>query len=116
MKQVSDTTGEHEESDLEFKAQSITAWICFGRIRSIILPVVISLFSFFFFRFIFFFFPPPFFFRFGLYGVERDNDGYMIERILPKHIHAVTALGFELKIALFVLACSIGYLFSSNLG
>jgi hypothetical protein len=34
----------------------------------------------------------------------------MIERILPKHIHAVTAAGFELKVALFVLACSVGYL------
>jgi hypothetical protein len=36
--------------------------------------------------------------------------GCMIERILPKHIHAVTAACFELKVALFVLACSVGYL------
>ncbi len=34
----------------------------------------------------------------------------MIERFLPKHIHAVTARGFEIKVALFVLACSLNYL------
>jgi hypothetical protein len=36
--------------------------------------------------------------------------GSMIERLLPKSIHAVTARGFELKVAIFVLACSICYL------
>jgi len=30
-----------------------------------------------------------------------------IEQMLPKSIHAVTARGFELKVFLFVLACSI---------
>jgi hypothetical protein len=30
----------------------------------------------------------------------------LIERLLPKHIHAVTARGFELKAALFVIAAS----------
>jgi hypothetical protein len=39
-----------------------------------------------------------------------ETTGSMIERMLPKHIHAVTAAGFELKVALFVLAASIGYL------
>ena len=39
-----------------------------------------------------------------------ETTGSMIERILPKHIHAVTARGFELKVALFVLACSINCL------
>jgi hypothetical protein len=39
-----------------------------------------------------------------------ETTGSMIERLMPKHIHAVTAAGFELKVALFVLACSIGYL------
>jgi hypothetical protein len=39
-----------------------------------------------------------------------ETTGRMIERILPKHIHAVTASGFELKVAMFVLACSINYL------
>lgn len=35
-----------------------------------------------------------------------ETTGSLIERLLPKHIHAVTARGFELKIALFVLAAS----------
>jgi hypothetical protein len=33
-----------------------------------------------------------------------------IERLLPKSIHAVTPHGFELKVALFVLATSINFL------
>lgn len=36
--------------------------------------------------------------------------GSLIERLLPKSIHAVTAKGFELKVALFVLACSVQFL------
>jgi hypothetical protein len=40
-----------------------------------------------------------------------ETTGSLIEQLLPKHIHAVTARGFELKVALFVLACSINYLF-----
>jgi len=39
-----------------------------------------------------------------------ETTGSLIERLLPKHIHAVTAQGFELKVALFVLACSFNYL------
>jgi len=39
-----------------------------------------------------------------------ETTGSLIERLLPKHIHAVTARGFELKVALFVLACSFNYL------
>ena len=35
-----------------------------------------------------------------------ETTGSLIERLLPKHIHAVTVRGFELKIALFVLAAS----------
>jgi len=38
-----------------------------------------------------------------------ETAGSMIERLLPKSIHAVTAQGFELKVALFVLASSIHY-------
>ena len=38
------------------------------------------------------------------------DTGSLIERLLPKSIHAVTAKGFELKVALFVLACSINSL------
>jgi hypothetical protein len=40
-----------------------------------------------------------------------ETTGSLIERLLPKSIHAVTASGFELKIGIFVLACSINYLF-----
>ena len=36
-----------------------------------------------------------------------ETTGSMIERLLPKHIHSVTAQGFELKVAWFVLASSI---------
>jgi len=36
--------------------------------------------------------------------------GSLVEQLPPKHIHAVTARGFELKVAPFVLACSINYL------
>jgi hypothetical protein len=39
-----------------------------------------------------------------------ETTGSLIERLLPKFIHAVTAKGFELKVALFVLACSINFL------
>lgn len=39
-----------------------------------------------------------------------ETTGSLLERLLPKSIHAVTAQGFELKVALFVLACSIRYL------
>jgi len=39
-----------------------------------------------------------------------ETTGSLIEQLLPKHIHAVTSKGFELKVALFVLACSINYL------
>ncbi len=36
-----------------------------------------------------------------------ETTGSLIERLLPKSIHAVTARGFELKVMLFVLACSV---------
>ena len=35
-----------------------------------------------------------------------ETTGSLIERLLPRHIHAVTAPGFELKVALFVIAAS----------
>jgi hypothetical protein len=40
----------------------------------------------------------------------------LIERLLPKSIHAVTSKGFELKCALFVLAFSFNFFLSSQLG
>jgi hypothetical protein len=39
-----------------------------------------------------------------------ETTGSLIERLLPKSIHAVTARGFELKVALFVLTSSINFL------
>ena len=39
-----------------------------------------------------------------------ETAGSLIERLLPKHIHAVTAQGFELKVMLFVLASSISHI------
>lgn len=36
-----------------------------------------------------------------------ETTGSLIERLLPKSIHAVTSQGFELKLMLFVLACSV---------
>jgi hypothetical protein len=36
-----------------------------------------------------------------------ETTGSMIERLLPKHIPAVTASGFEIKVALFALACRL---------
>jgi len=29
---------------------------------------------------------------------------------LPKHIHSVTARGFELKLGCFVIACALGFI------
>lgn len=39
-----------------------------------------------------------------------ETTGSLLERLLPKSIHAVTAAGFELKLVLFVLALSISRL------
>ena len=36
-----------------------------------------------------------------------ETTASLVERLLPKSIHAVIAEGFELKVALFVIACSI---------
>jgi hypothetical protein len=36
-----------------------------------------------------------------------ETTGRLIEQLLPKHIHAVAARSFGLKVAFFVLACSI---------
>ena len=40
-----------------------------------------------------------------------ETTGSLLERLLPKSIHAVTAEGFELKVVLFVLARSINRLY-----
>jgi hypothetical protein len=44
------------------------------------------------------------------YRQTIETTGSMLQRLLPKSIHTVTARGFELKVGLFVLACSINYL------
>jgi hypothetical protein len=41
------------------------------------------------------------------YRKAVETAGSLLERLLPKSIHAVTPLGFELKVMLFVLAVSI---------
>ncbi len=40
-----------------------------------------------------------------------ETTGSLIERLLPKHLHSVTATGFELKVGLFILACSLNFVF-----
>ena len=56
--------------------------------------------------------PIPPYFQFLQASVRKmvETTGSLIERLLPKSIHAVTARGFEIKVALFVLACSINFL------
>ena len=38
---------------------------------------------------------------------QVETAGSLIERLLPKSIHAITAKGFELKVMLFTLAASL---------
>lgn len=40
-----------------------------------------------------------------------ETTGSLLSNLLPKKIHATSALGFELKIVLFVLACSFNFIF-----
>ena len=54
--------------------------------------------------------PPWIHYLMSSYRKMIETTGSLIEQMLPKHIHAVTAQGFELKVALFVVACSINYL------
>jgi hypothetical protein len=44
------------------------------------------------------------------YRNQVETAGSLIERLLPKSIHAVTAKGFELKVILFVLASTLNCL------
>ena len=56
--------------------------------------------------------PVPAYMTYLQTGIRKivETTGSLIERLLPKSIHAVTAKGFELKVALFVLACTIQFL------
>jgi hypothetical protein len=40
-----------------------------------------------------------------------ETTGSLLSNLLPKKIHATSAPGFELKVTLFILACSINHLF-----
>lgn len=40
-----------------------------------------------------------------------ETTGSLLSNLLPKKIHATSVAGFELKVILFVLACSINFLF-----
>jgi hypothetical protein len=40
-----------------------------------------------------------------------ETTGSLFSNLLPKKIHATSSLGFELKIMLFLLACSLNFLF-----
>ena len=46
------------------------------------------------------------------YRKRVETAGSQIERLLPKHIHAVTPEGFEFKTILFVLASTIDRLYT----
>lgn len=55
-------------------------------------------------------FEPWIFYAQSTYRKMVETAGSLIERLLPKHIHSVTPQGFELKVALFVLAASFNAL------
>jgi len=54
--------------------------------------------------------PPWIQYLLACYRKIIETTGSLMEQLLPKHIHAVTARGFELKLALFVLATSFNFL------
>ena len=54
--------------------------------------------------------PPWINYLMSCYRKMVETSGSLIEQLLPKHIHAVTPQGFELKLALFVLAASFNFL------
>ena len=51
--------------------------------------------------------PPEVSFVQNYYRKIVETAGSLIEQLLPKSIHAVTSQGFELKVALFVIASSL---------
>jgi hypothetical protein len=54
--------------------------------------------------------PPWIFYLQSTYRKIVETTGSLIERLLPKSIHSVTAQGFELKVGLFILATSLNFL------
>lgn len=53
--------------------------------------------------------PPWIQYLLACYRKVIETTGSLLEQLLPKHIHAVTPQGFELKLALFVLATSFNF-------
>ncbi len=53
--------------------------------------------------------PPWIKYLLACYCKVIETTGSLLEQLLPKHIHAVTPQGFELKVALFVLATSLNF-------
>jgi len=51
--------------------------------------------------------PPSISFVQSYHRKRVETAGSLIEQLLPKSIHAVTSQGFELKVALFVIASSL---------
>ena len=51
--------------------------------------------------------PPEVSFVQKYYRKMVETAGSLLEQLLPKSIHAVTSQGFELKVALFVIAYSL---------
>jgi len=54
--------------------------------------------------------PPWVYYLQSTYRKIVETTDSLIEQLLPKSIHSVTAKGFELKVGLFVLACSLNFL------
>ena len=54
--------------------------------------------------------PPWINYLMSSYRKMVETSGSLIERLLPKHIHAVTPQGFRTQTAIFVLAASFNYL------
>jgi hypothetical protein len=53
--------------------------------------------------------PPWIQYLMACYRKVIETTGSLIEQLLPKHIHAVTPQGFEIKVAVFVLAASFNF-------
>jgi hypothetical protein len=53
--------------------------------------------------------PPWIQYLLACYRKVIETTGSLLEQLLPKHIHAVTPKGFELKLALFVLATGFNF-------
>ena len=53
--------------------------------------------------------PPWIQYLLACYRKVIETTGSLLEQLLPKHIHAVTPQGFELKLAIFILATSFNF-------